>query len=104
MKYFLKLKYFLQSTVFIFVALLLSSFFLSATAQTANQAMAYDQLGRLTQITYPGGVTIAFAYDAAGNRTSYTVTGSPNIVPPAPTPVGQLKIAPAANQADQKSD
>ncbi len=40
MKYFLKLKYFPQSTVFIFVALLLSSFFLSATAQTANQAMA----------------------------------------------------------------
>jgi YD repeat-containing protein len=76
----------------------------AAVAQTASQAMIYDQLGRLTQITYSGGVAIAFVYDAAGNRTSYTVTGSPNASPPAPTPVGQLKISPIEDRVGQKPD
>jgi YD repeat-containing protein len=72
---------------------IVSLFALPALAQALN--MSYDQLGRLTQVTYPGGVVIGFAYDAAGNRTSYVVTGSPNAVPPAPTPIGTLKVDPS---------
>jgi YD repeat-containing protein len=63
-------------------------------AQVANVAMVYDNLGRLTQATYPGNVVVTFSYDAAGNRTSYTVINSPNPTPAPPGPVGQLKTAP----------
>lgn len=42
---------------------------------------AYDALGRLTSAAYPGGVTINYAYDAAGNRT-LVATGAPPPPPP----------------------
>ena len=34
----------------------------------------YDSLGRVTTVTYAGGTTITYSYDAANNRTSVTVT------------------------------
>ena len=46
----------------------------------SNATYSYDALGRLTTISYPvtgGTKTIAFAYDAAGNRTTVTL-GDPN--------------------------
>ena len=49
-----------------------------ATAQT-SQALAYDALGRLTDVqTVPGSgatLTSRYEYDAAGNRTKRVVTG-----------------------------
>lgn len=38
----------------------------------------YDSLGRLSKVTYSNGVVITYAYDAAGNRTSYVVAGAPS--------------------------
>jgi YD repeat-containing protein len=35
---------------------------------------AYDELNRLTSVTYDDGTTIAYSYDAAGNRLTRTVT------------------------------
>jgi YD repeat-containing protein len=53
----------------------------TAAIAQSNLGMTYDDLGRLTQVTYPGGVIIQYSYDAAGNRTTYSVTGSPNAPP-----------------------
>jgi len=63
-----------------------------AVQAQAALAMTYDALGRVTRVTYPGNVVVAFAYDAAGNRSSYTVTGSTNPPPVAPTPVGSMPV------------
>ena len=49
----------------------------SATAVAGSVAYEYDALGRLTKATYSNAVVIVYAYDAAGNRTTYTVTGAP---------------------------
>ena len=43
----------------------------------------FDQLGRLKTVTYSNGVSVVYEYDAAGNRTQKTVTGSTNAPPPA---------------------
>ena len=37
----------------------------------------YDNLYRLTKVTYPNGTIVAYTYDALGNRISKQVTGSP---------------------------
>jgi YD repeat-containing protein len=37
---------------------------------------AYDDAGRLTQVTYPNGTTINYTYDAAGNLLSRQVSSS----------------------------
>lgn len=50
---------------------------ISATAFAGSAAYQYDTLGRLTQVTYSNGVVITYVYDAAGNRTSQTVSGVP---------------------------
>lgn len=50
---------------------------LSAPLYAGSVTYTYDSLGRLTQATYSNGVVIAYVYDAAGNRTSYTVSGAP---------------------------
>jgi RHS repeat-associated protein len=39
---------------------------------TGTTSFVYDNLDRLTKMTYPDGKTIQFAYDDAGNRTSLT--------------------------------
>jgi YD repeat-containing protein len=43
----------------------------------AAQTYTYDAGDRLTQVTYGDGTTIVYAYDAAGNITSTTVTAQP---------------------------
>jgi uncharacterized protein RhaS with RHS repeats len=50
---------------------------LSGAIQAGSVTYTYDSLGRLAQATYSNGVMIVYVYDAAGNRTSYTVTGAP---------------------------
>jgi len=36
--------------------------------------VTYDNLGRISVITYASGKTITYTYDAAGNRTSVVST------------------------------
>ena len=45
---------------------------------------SYDALGRLKQVAYPTGVTVVYALDAAGNRTSVTTIQPPS-APGTPT-------------------
>ncbi|OJX06764.1 MAG: hypothetical protein BGO72_00240 [Burkholderiales bacterium 70-64] len=59
--------------------MLASAAALGASAALAGSASyVYDSLGRLAQVTYSNGVVITYVYDAAGNRTSFTVTGAPS--------------------------
>jgi YD repeat-containing protein len=39
----------------------------------ATVLYTYDDLGRVTSITYDDGKRVAYSYDAAGNRTQHTV-------------------------------
>jgi len=48
----------------------------AAPASAADTKYEYDTLGRLTKVTFPDGVVIVYAYDAAGNRIAKTVTGA----------------------------
>lgn len=60
---------------------LTAGFFLAVlcgAAQAGSVAYTYDSLGRLSKATYANGVVITYVYDAAGNRTSYTVAGAPS--------------------------
>jgi len=50
----------------------------TASAIAGSVTNTYDNLGRLTKATYSNGVVITYVYDAAGNRTSYVVTGAPS--------------------------
>jgi YD repeat-containing protein len=43
--------------------------------QQGTHSYAYDDLNRLTSVTYPGPTT-SYAFDALGNRTSMTVAGN----------------------------
>ncbi len=52
----------------------LIAFAMPARAATDSATYKYDTLGRLTEIDYVGGTIVKYAYDAAGNRTSVTVT------------------------------
>lgn len=52
--------------------------FYSGGVAAGSATHTYDSLGRLQTVTYSNGVVITYVYDAAGNRTSYTVTGAPN--------------------------
>ena len=44
--------------------------------QQGTHTYAYDDLYRLTSVTYPGPATTTYAFDAFGNRTSMTVGGN----------------------------
>ncbi|MFR9795520.1 RHS repeat domain-containing protein [Streptomyces sp. MS06] len=46
------------------------------TAADRTTTYTYDALGRLTEQTAPGGVTVTNAYDALGDLTSQTATGA----------------------------
>ena len=46
------------------------------TAALAQAFVVYDALGRVIQVTYPDGSVQTFTYDAAGNRTLVTRTGT----------------------------
>lgn len=45
----------------------------------ASVSYTYDRVGRLTTAVYDNGICVAYAYDAAGNRTSQinTLAGTP---------------------------
>jgi RHS repeat-associated protein len=46
------------------------------TTPDGTENYTYDALGRLNQVSYPGGPTISYTYDAAGNRKTETRGGS----------------------------
>ena len=50
----------------------------TCAALAGSAANTYDSLGRLTKVTYSNGVVINYVYDAAGNFTSFVVTGAPS--------------------------
>lgn len=50
----------------------------AAPSHAGSATHSYDSLGRLTKVTYSNGVVITYVYDAAGNRTSFIVTGAPS--------------------------
>jgi len=58
----------------------------SAAAATETITYTYDAKGRLVKIERSGtvnnGVVSQYVHDKADNRTSVTVTGSPNSTPP----------------------
>jgi YD repeat-containing protein len=66
---------------FVLVIFVLPLSIVDPALSQSNLQMSYDALGRLTQVTYPGGIILQYSYDAAGNRTAYAVTGSPNTPP-----------------------
>ena len=44
----------------------------AVTSSAGTESYVLDGLNRITAATYPGGLSEAFSYDAAGNRTSHT--------------------------------
>ena len=49
-----------------------------AAAQTTRYS--YDNLNRLTRVTYANGTIVSYNYDANGNRISEIITGSTGIM------------------------
>lgn len=60
----------------IFLSILLA--FISMTYLNAQSKISYeyDNMYRLTKVIYPNGTSVSYTYDALGNRTGKTVTGS----------------------------
>lgn len=50
----------------------------AATAQTVRYS--YDNLNRLTRLTYANGTIVSYNYDANGNRISEIITGGTGIM------------------------
>lgn len=49
---------------------------ISVVTEEGTESYGYDDLGRLTSVTYPGGPTVSYSYDPAGNRLTETEGGS----------------------------
>lgn len=69
-------RYFYKQSRRLISGVLLTLF--SGALHAGSVAYTYDSLGRLSKATYANGVVITYVYDAAGNRTSYTVAGAPS--------------------------
>src|SRR5262245_41170946 len=82
---------------------------LSSSAH-ATVAYTYDDLGRVTSITYDDGIRITYTYDAAGNRTQHVIGIVPNQLPSAVNdsvtaiPTVPLTIDVRANDSDPDND
>ncbi|QLH40885.1 MAG: RHS repeat protein [Defluviicoccus sp.] len=53
-------------------------------AAPLSATYTYDGRGRLVSVTYDGGKTITYTYDAAGNRVREVVTAPSSASAPAP--------------------
>ena len=51
----------------------------TVTSTAGTESYTLDGLNRVTNVSYPGGVTEAFTYDAAGNRVEHTNTDGDTI-------------------------
>ena len=52
----------------------LAAAFLLVGVASAATTYNYDGQGRIVQVVYDNGATITYAYDAAGNRTTVSIT------------------------------
>ena len=46
-----------------------------STAYAGTATYTYDNLGRVTKVTYSNGKSITYTYDAAGNRVKVVSAG-----------------------------
>lgn len=53
--------------------------FATLTSLNAQTSYEYDNLYRLTKVTYSNGTSVSYTYDALGNRTSKKVTGGTTV-------------------------
>jgi|APTNR8051073442_1049403.scaffolds.fasta_scaffold06128_3 YD repeat-containing protein len=72
----------------------------TSQAAPASATYAYDGRGRLVSVTYDGGKTITYIYDAAGNRVREVVT-VPSAAAQAPAPAPAE--SPVLSEAGQKA-
>lgn len=85
---------------------------LAAGPASATVFYAYDDLGRVTSITYDDGKRVAYSYDAAGNRTQHVVDDGTNQPPVAVNDTLGIVLTtsnvgvvyPLANDSDPNSD
>ena len=59
------------------VAILVISLGLSISVQAGNISTTYDSLNRLTRVDYDNGTSVAYTYDAAGNRLTLVTQAAP---------------------------
>ncbi len=65
------------TVVFSILVVAILGFAITGHAATATITYTYDDLNRLTAVSYQGGIVQTFTPDEAGNITSSTVTASP---------------------------
>jgi YD repeat-containing protein len=70
---------------------------MALSAARADTSYTYDALGRISTVTYDDGKRVTYAYDAAGNRTSYVVD---LVVAPQPGNRPPIAIADSASTSD----
>lgn len=58
------------------IAFSVLAFLLASLQAFAQTTYTYDDLNRLSMVTYSNGVTVSYTYDALGNRTSKKVIGA----------------------------
>ena len=46
-----------------------------STAYAGTATYTYDNLGRVTKVTYSNGKSVTYSYDAAGNRVTVVSAG-----------------------------
>ncbi len=70
-------------------------------AVAGTVSYTFDELGRLTCSLHPNGTTIAFSYDAAGNRTQQNIVAPPcsSLVRPVVYPASASVAVNSANNA-----
>lgn len=64
----------------------------SSRAAAGVLTYTYDSLGRVATAVHPNGVTVTYAYDAAGNRTGVT-RGAPPPPPPPPPLTATVSVS-----------
>ena len=76
----------------------------TGTGSASTTTYAYDELGRLTSVTYANGYSMAYLYDAAGNRTSARAgVGVAEEAPTPPLAMAEAALTPAPKaQAPRK--
>lgn len=58
-------------------ASVISAILLAIGADALADTYTYDELGRLTGVTYSDGSSITYTYDDAGNRITVTQVAAP---------------------------
>ena len=90
----------------LFLPCLLCVLFLATPimAKAEQVTHSYDDLNRLIRTQYADGTIIGYSYDAAGNRTSQTVTPKDTDGDGAPDQTDNCTLVANANQRDTDQD